>query len=86
MARPRPPKTVPLRGPVRATLDTFGLSILWTVAYYVFLVYMPTFTRLHAKLDASQALWANTVGLLGVVIASQSLDGFPIASGGDRFC
>jgi MHS family proline/betaine transporter-like MFS transporter len=41
----------------------FGFTILWTVAYYVMLTYLPTFTQKYAGLSPSEALWSNTVAL-----------------------
>ena len=46
----------------------FGFTILWTVSYYIFLSYMPTFVQRHLGLDRSDALWANTAGLLALVV------------------
>lgn len=46
----------------------FSFTILWTVAYYVFLVYMPTFTKTYAHLSQSEALWSNAVGLIAVIL------------------
>jgi MHS family proline/betaine transporter-like MFS transporter len=47
----------------------FGFTVLWTVAYYVMLTYLPTFTQRYAGLSASQALWSNTVGLVALLAA-----------------
>jgi MHS family proline/betaine transporter-like MFS transporter len=46
----------------------FGFTIFWTVSYYIFLNYMPTFTRAHAGLTPGQSLWANTIGLVALVL------------------
>jgi MHS family proline/betaine transporter-like MFS transporter len=51
-----------------AGLRAFGFTIHWTVAFYILLSYMPTFTRQHAGVTASQALSANTVGLLVLML------------------
>ena len=45
-------------------LRAFGFTIHWTVAFYILLSYMPTFTRLHAGVSPSQSLWSNTIGVL----------------------
>jgi MHS family proline/betaine transporter-like MFS transporter len=45
----------------------FGFTVLWTVAYYIFLNYMPTFTARYANLTDAQALWSNTAGILVLV-------------------
>ncbi|HEY6433809.1 MAG TPA: MFS transporter [Acetobacteraceae bacterium] len=48
----------------RPALRAFGFTIHWTVAFYILLSYMPTFTRQHAGMSAAQALWSNTVCVL----------------------
>ncbi len=47
----------------------FGFTVVWTVAYYIFLSYMPTFLQKHAGLDRTQALWSNSAGLIVLVLA-----------------
>jgi MHS family proline/betaine transporter-like MFS transporter len=47
----------------------FGFTVLWTVSFYIFLSYMPTFTRTYLKLSSAGALWSNTVGLLVLMVA-----------------
>ncbi len=49
-------------------LRAFGFTIHWTVAFYILLSYMPTFTRLHGGVTGSEALWANTIGLLALMV------------------
>ncbi|MGG5823598.1 MFS transporter [Falsiroseomonas sp. HW251] len=46
----------------------FGFTIFWTVSYYVFLNYMPTFTRTQVGLSSQESLWANTIGLVALVV------------------
>jgi MHS family proline/betaine transporter-like MFS transporter len=53
---------------VRLAGKAFGFTVLWTVSYYIFLNYMPTFTARYADLTDAQALWSNTVGLLVLVV------------------
>ncbi len=48
--------------------QAFGFTILWTVSYYVFLTYMPTYTRTQLHLTAAQSLWASTASLLALVV------------------
>jgi MFS transporter, MHS family, proline/betaine transporter len=48
--------------------QAFGFTILWTVAFYVFLTYMPTYTRTQLHLTAAQSLWASTASLLALVV------------------
>jgi MHS family proline/betaine transporter-like MFS transporter len=47
----------------------FGFTIFWTIAYYILLVWMPSFTQRFAGLSPSQALWSNSIGLIAMVIA-----------------
>ena len=53
---------------MRLALVAFGFTVHWTVCYYTFLSYMPTFTRTQLKLSPAESLWSNTIGLLAVVI------------------
>ena len=46
----------------------FGFTIVWTVCFYVLLNYMPTWTRTYLKITPAAALWANTIGLLALMI------------------
>jgi MFS transporter, MHS family, proline/betaine transporter len=57
-----------VHGGFGAGLRAFGFTIHWTVAFYILLSYMPTFTRQHAGVTASQALSANTIGLLVLML------------------
>lgn len=45
----------------------FGVTIVWTVCTYFFLVYMPTYAVRTLKLPQSTSLWANGAGLLVLV-------------------
>lgn len=47
----------------------FGFTIVWTVCFYVLLNYMPTWAQRYMNLSASQALWANTIGLFVLMAA-----------------
>ncbi len=49
-------------------LQAFGFTVLWTVSFYVFLTYMPTYTRTQLHLTAAQSLWASTASLLALVV------------------
>jgi MHS family proline/betaine transporter-like MFS transporter len=46
----------------------FGFTVLWTVAFYVFLTYMPTYTRTQLHLAPAQSLWASTASLMALVV------------------
>jgi MHS family proline/betaine transporter-like MFS transporter len=52
-----------------ARRKAFGFTVLWTVAYYIVLTYMPTFTQKYAGLSRTQALWSNTLCLVVLVLA-----------------
>jgi MHS family proline/betaine transporter-like MFS transporter len=47
-----------------AAMRAFGFTIHWTVAFYILLAYMPTFTAQHAGVGSAAALWSNAIGLL----------------------
>jgi MFS transporter, MHS family, proline/betaine transporter len=53
----------------RHAARAFGFTIVWTVCFYILLNYMPTYTQKYLNLSASQALWANTIGLFVLVAA-----------------
>ncbi|PLP60346.1 MFS transporter [Mesorhizobium loti] len=53
----------PVASPVAPAVKTFAVSILWTVAFYIALTYMPTFTEKQVGLTKAEALWSNTIGL-----------------------
>jgi MHS family proline/betaine transporter-like MFS transporter len=55
--------------PWGSAMEAFGFTILWTVAFYIVLAYMPTFTQKYAGLSRPESLWSNTIGLLVAVIA-----------------
>jgi len=46
---------------------TIGFSIAQGVAYYMYLIFMPIFTQGHSGLSTSEALWANTIGIMAMV-------------------
>jgi MHS family proline/betaine transporter-like MFS transporter len=68
MTKAPPP---PASGPSGFALAAraFGFTIVWTVCFYVLLTYMPTWTQKYMKLSAASALWANTIGLVVLMIA-----------------
>jgi MHS family proline/betaine transporter-like MFS transporter len=53
---------------MRHAAQAFGFTILWTVAFYVFLTYMPTYTRTQLHLTPAESLWASTASLLALVV------------------
>jgi MHS family proline/betaine transporter-like MFS transporter len=52
------------------TARGFCFTVMWGVAYYVFLVFMPSLTKTAANLSAGEALWSNTLGLLALVLTA----------------
>ena len=58
----------PAQGGFWLGLRAFGFTIHWTVAFYILLSYMPTFTRLHAGFSPAQALWSNTIGVVVLML------------------
>ena len=63
---------VPLPGdatPLGMAAQAFGFTVVWTVAFYIFLQYMPTFIKTYAKVSSAAALWSNTIGLVVLVVA-----------------
>lgn len=56
------------RSNAKLAAQAFGFTVLWTVSYYTFLTYMPTFTRTQLMLSAAQSLWATVVSLVALVI------------------
>ena len=51
----------------KLALLAFGFTIHWTVCYYTYLTYMPTYTRVQAHLTPAQSLWSNVIGLTALV-------------------
>lgn len=49
--------------------QTIGLTSAWIVAYYVFLIYLPSFLQKHAGVSATHALWASTAGLTAMMVS-----------------
>ena len=56
------------RGGFGAALRAFGFTIYWTVAFYILLSYMPTFTRQNAGVTEAEALISNTIGLVVLML------------------
>jgi MFS transporter, MHS family, proline/betaine transporter len=63
-----PPPAAALESGWVMAARAFGFTIVWTVCFYVLLSYMPTYTQKYVKLSASAALWANTIGLVALVV------------------
>ncbi len=54
---------------IALTARAAGFTILWTVAFYIYINYMPTFTRTYAGLSGAQALWSNSLGIAVLLVA-----------------
>jgi MFS family permease len=65
---------------VGLVLKAFMFTLFWSIAFYFFLSYMPTFARRQLQMPESSAIWVNTF-MLAVYIAAVSCAG--LAS--DRF-
>lgn len=57
-----------LRRVHRPMLTVFGLTMHWTVCFYIFLIYLPLFTRKQGGLSASEASWANTLSTVAIML------------------
>jgi MHS family proline/betaine transporter-like MFS transporter len=53
---------------VKMAAKVFGFSVLWSIAFYILLAYMPTFTQKYAGLTRGDSLWSNSIGLLVLVV------------------
>ena len=62
--------------PIALAARAFGFTVHWTVSYYIFLNFMPTFTQRYAQLTGPQALWSNTVGLIALVVSIPLMGGW----------
>jgi MFS transporter, MHS family, proline/betaine transporter len=63
------PQISPRRGAVLAT-QAFGFTVIWTVAYYIVLTYLPTFAHKHLGVTQAKALWAAALSLLAFILAA----------------
>lgn len=52
-----------------ALVKLIGMVMVWTVSYFIFLNYLPTFLQKNAGVPGSVALWANTLGLMSMTVA-----------------
>ncbi len=64
------PKSKPVKNVLSSAFRAFGFTIHWTVSYYIFLAYMPTFAMRHLGVERSIALWSNATGLLVLMFAA----------------
>ncbi len=61
---------------LRLAAQAFGFTVLWTVVFYIYLTYMPTFTKTYARLSSADALWSNTIGLVVLILAIPLMGAF----------
>ncbi|MFN8058641.1 MAG: MFS transporter [Vicinamibacterales bacterium] len=65
-----PSASGPTASPWSLAARAFGFTVHWTVSYYIFLNFMPSFTERYAHLTPAQSLWSNTLGLVVLVVAT----------------
>ena len=61
--------SVSTRAGVALAARASGIIVIWTVAYYAVLTYMPTFTAHFSRLGPAAALWSNALSLLVLVVS-----------------
>jgi MFS transporter, MHS family, proline/betaine transporter len=52
----------------KAAATAIGFAAGWTVCFYGFLNFMPTFTRVQLELSPAEALWSNTIGIVAFTV------------------
>jgi len=52
------------RGSLAKALQVLGLASAWSVEFYIFLAYLPSFAQKQLGVSSSEALWSNTVGIV----------------------
>lgn len=67
-ARAKSPVLQVLRNQGRQVACGFGLTIVWTVCTYFFLIYMPTYASRQLGLQQSSALLANSIALFALLV------------------
>lgn len=55
--------------PWGSALQVFGVAIHWGVAFYVMLVYMPTFSQKYLHVARDVSLWSTTISTAVMVVA-----------------
>jgi MHS family proline/betaine transporter-like MFS transporter len=61
-------KPAETRAGIRLALQASGIIVIWTVAYYAILTYMPVFTARYSHLGAAAALWSNALSLFVLAV------------------
>ncbi len=55
--------------PLWLAVRAFGFTINWTVIFYIFLSYMPTFAQKYLHIGRPESLWSNTIGVVVLMAA-----------------
>ncbi len=64
----RQDKPVTTRAGIRLAVQASGIIVIWTVAYYAILTYMPVFTARYSHLGPAAALWSNALSLFVLAV------------------
>ncbi len=59
---------VTFRSNLTSALLVFGFTVHWTVCYYMFLIYMPVFTRTYAQLNSAQSVWLTAMSTIVIIL------------------
>jgi MFS transporter, MHS family, proline/betaine transporter len=66
---PKPAAAAGGLSPFWLAARAFGFTINWTVIFYIFLAYMPTFAQKFLHIDRTGSLWSNTIGVIVLMVA-----------------
>ncbi|HEV7960353.1 MAG TPA: MFS transporter [Rhizomicrobium sp.] len=55
---------------MRLAARAIGITVIWTVAYYAVLTYMPVFTARFSRLGPAASLWSNALSLFILALAT----------------
>jgi len=55
---------------LKLAAKAIGVTVIWTVAYYAVLTYMPVFTAHFSRLGPAAALWSNALSLLVLALTT----------------
>src|SRR5262249_18796430 len=56
------------RGSLTKALQVLGLASAWSVEFYIFLAYLPSFAQKQLGVSSSEALWSNTAGIIAYTL------------------
>jgi MHS family proline/betaine transporter-like MFS transporter len=63
-----PTEKVNLHKGLKLAVQAGGVIVIWTVAYYAILTYMPVFTARYSHLGPAAALWSNALSLFVLAV------------------